>query len=687
MSSLRNAVVLGCAAGLIACGGERPAQAPVIASFGLGKAIVTAGSSDALIAFFSNGEGRIDPDVGPVSNGKPVSISPSARTIYTLTVTGPGGVAKQSVEVAVVEPPRILNFGSTKSILTLGHTASLDYAFTGGTGSVDQSVGVVMSGGTSEVTPGATADYTLTVRNLAGDSVQQTVTVTVVEPPEIARLYAMSPITIGSADQIAYTFSGGTGVIDHGIGYVTSDGATSVAPTVDTTYTLTVTNMAGDSVQSVVTVGVVPPPSLVSFVASATNVSAYMGVTFVAVYNGGTGHVTCHVANLNLSCGDPVSGVPFVISVSSSTLVTMAVTNAAGTQATASLTVTVPSFFATGALVTARLGHSATRLNDGTVLIAGGKGASGEVLASAEIFDPSTGRFSGTGAMTTGRTAHTATLLTDGTVLVAGGQLDSNAATSSAEIYEPTTGTFTVAQHLLTARFQHTATRLVDGSVLIAGGYGPAELAEAELFDPILHAFVVTGPLTKARAYHAATLLQNGQVMVTGGSDPVTLVVTDPAPTVEIYDPAQGSFSGFVAGPYRLAGVMRHRATMLSGGRVLFTGGKSLYGPGLLLTSSPEIYLPDQNGFYSGMRLSSGREDGDAALLDNGDVLLVGGGTLQDGATGEFYSQARGYFVPIQTPLVEARMQPTATTLLDGSVLVVGGLGASGALGSAEIYR
>ena len=77
----------------------------------------------------------------------------------------------------------------------------------------------------------------------------------------------------------------------------------------------------------------------------------------------------------------------------------------------------------------------ATLLPDGMVLAAGGygEGGSGDILGSAELYDPATGTFTGTGDMINARAQHTATLLTTGKVLVAGGWLDYLA---SAELYD-----------------------------------------------------------------------------------------------------------------------------------------------------------------------------------------------------------------------------------------------------------
>src|SRR5215472_11272813 len=85
------------------------------------------------------------------------------------------------------------------------------------------------------------------------------------------------------------------------------------------------------------------------------------------------------------------------------------------------------SFIPTGPMTTPRWGHSATLLPNGKVLVAGGI-AGGDpadgttaLLASAELYDPSTGAFTPTGSMLTARWQATATLLADGRVLIAGG--------------------------------------------------------------------------------------------------------------------------------------------------------------------------------------------------------------------------------------------------------------------------
>ena len=82
------------------------------------------------------------------------------------------------------------------------------------------------------------------------------------------------------------------------------------------------------------------------------------------------------------------------------------------------------TFTLTGSLNTARRDHTATLLQNGEVLVAGGTDVNNNLttaLASAELYNPTTGKWTLTGSMSDARTAFTATLLANGEVLVAGG--------------------------------------------------------------------------------------------------------------------------------------------------------------------------------------------------------------------------------------------------------------------------
>jgi hypothetical protein len=127
--------------------------------------------------------------------------------------------------------------------------------------------------------------------------------------------------------------------------------------------------------------------------------------------------------------------------------------------------------------------HSATLLNNGHVLVAGGNnGRPNYLTASAELYNPANGTWMLTGSMTTARLLHTATLLPNGQVLVTGGS-GASGILSSAELYNPNTGNWAVAASMDSARKYQTATLLANGSVLVAGGQNSSGvLSSAELY-------------------------------------------------------------------------------------------------------------------------------------------------------------------------------------------------------------
>lgn len=142
-------------------------NSPTISSFNASKISVLAGTSIELTAIFSDGTGRIDNSVGSVASGSPIVVTPALTTSYILTVTnGAGTSATASVTVKVTpvpDTPVISDFSATKTSINAGESIELSAVFNGGTGTIDNGVGGVVSGTSVTVTPSQTTTYTLSV--------------------------------------------------------------------------------------------------------------------------------------------------------------------------------------------------------------------------------------------------------------------------------------------------------------------------------------------------------------------------------------------------------------------------------------------------------------------------------------------------------------------------------------------
>jgi hypothetical protein len=193
----------------------------------------------------------------------------------------------------------------------------------------------------------------------------------------------------------------------------------------------------------------------------------------------------------------------------------------------------VDKFFYQGKMIAARAKHSATLLHDGNILFAGGAEHS-----TAEIYESVSGKFLRAAPMISNRKEQRATLLPDGEVLITGGVDDRGQVMATAELYNPATRKFTQTTaafpasggHMKEGRSQHTAVLLATGQVLIAGGSGPKSTSRsAELYDPTRGSFTCVGgsgaafampcapSMNEYRSFAVDALLPNGEVLIAGG--------------------------------------------------------------------------------------------------------------------------------------------------------------------------
>ena len=313
---------------------------------------------------------------------------------------------------------------------------------------------------------------------------------------------------------------------------------------------------------------------------------------------------------------------------------------------------------------------------------------SSAVLTTAELYTPASQTFAPASPMTVARWLHTATLLNDGTVLIAGGSDLANEETlDSAEIYNPTTGTFTLLISTLnTARVGQTATLLDNGQVLIVGGYDPdyGLIADAELYDPPSQTFIDLGDTNSPRYGHTATMLQNGQVLIAGGE--VDAIPSGAHNTAELFSLANQTFTP-VPVPMTTARE-GHAAVPLNNGQVLITGGDNPPNGSL---NSAEIYDPPSNTFVAvASPMTVPRISHVMTLLNGGKVLVAGGAA--DSNSGSAALNAAELYDPITQRFVlvgnmtSVREHQTATLLNDGTVLEDGGTDGTNIFNTADIY-
>lgn len=310
-----------------------------------------------------------------------------------------------------------------------------------------------------------------------------------------------------------------------------------------------------------------------------------------------------------------------------------------------------------------RAAHTATLLFSGKVLIAGGCTEPSCELsadgASTELYDPRSKRFVRGPRMGRPRVSHTATRLPNGDVLIAGGW-EGPEVTASAELYLAKTGRFVPVGSMVDPRGGAVAVHLGRGRVLIVGGSGrDGVLRTAEVFDPRRRSFARVGSMSSARGGHSAVRLAGGKVLVTGGADRSGQVLR----SAELFDRRTSRF--------RRVGRMqiprhKHASVAHQGGGALILGGSD-EGDFHGRYASVEYFAVRRGAFRRIRPMLSSRFkfDGTAIPLSYSAVLVAGGAESV-----EVYNLKRGSRRIGGTVRLAFG---TATRLPDRTVLFAGG--------------
>ncbi len=343
----------------------------------------------------------------------------------------------------------------------------------------------------------------------------------------------------------------------------------------------------------------------------------------------------------------------------------------------------------TGSMNVGRVEHTATLLNNGKVLVAGGMNfdSSGQWLNSAELYDPATGTWTFTGNMLTPRANATATLLKNGKVLIADGG-NKNGAVKTAELYDPATETWAATGSMNHIRGGHQATLLLDGRVLITGGDTQYQ-GTAELYDPNTEIWSDVSPTLITRYHQAAVLLDDGRVLIANGrafNNANNPLGTD-TNTSEIYTPSTGTGElGYwtMSGNTLIAGT-HSQLILLPSRKVLWIAGTQF---GITITDTMLYDIPSEV-WSQGPTMNTSHERGTLIRLLDGRIVAIGGWGSAHSV--EIYDPdpcASKSWLKLPSPQTERGAYHTATLLPNGTVLVAGGHGSygGGSTASAEIF-
>ena len=652
---------------LFACGGSDggtgPAPVQVAVTVTPARDTVTTGAAlafHAVVSGTSNGavswtlpEGAT---AGTISPAGLYSAGSTPGTYRIVATSAQNGTSADTSRAQVVAAPSALVTAPDSAYAGVGTMVASVPSQSGMTYSWTVTGGIITTGqNAASVTltsaNPATVVVRCTVTNLADSSVtgSDSILVRPAPPPPSITSWTATPaaVTEGQGTGLTAVFSNGTGMVDKGVGAVTSGVPVMIAALASsTTYTLTVTGFQGQTASAAATVSAFPPPQIehFDFVGRVAPIGGSGLLSFdyyhrpgtTASIDGGIGTLDNADLSTLVYPTPPLTGT---------TLFTATVRNGADSAVTDTATVIAvtpaPGTFAvTGLLNEPRTSHLAVTLDDGRVLILGGDSA-GFPIQVAELFNPATGSFT-TLAQPWGPVA--AFRLGSGSVLVLGGPTDNSTA-----LFDPVTGVFTAKASMPMSGDMSLSALLTDGRVLVAAGY---------LYNPATDSWATTGSPVGLNPLAVLIPLLDGRALGIRASDG----------TAEVWSPATGQF--VATGGMAVARILG-TFTRLADGRVLAAGGIDNGAMG-----TAELYSPGSGTFSSTGPLALGRFRQTAVLRNDGTVVILGGGTALTAEIpfGEVYNPSTATFTPLVGTFAIPRGGDVPVLLLDGRVLITGGV-------------
>jgi len=336
------------------------AALPSINSFSSNADSIFAGQSATLSWSVAGATSvSINPDVGPVSLNGTKNVSPGSTTKYLLTASNDAGNSTASALLTVTPSkiPIITTFSAGPASINAGEPSTLTWDVIGAKSiNISQGIGGVAAKGSTQVTPAATATYTLTADSDYG-SATRPVTVTVdttnatgrpgtaitKNPPAITTFsVSQNSIMLGDNIKLTWDVSGARTVsISPDVGTVPSSGWAMVIPTAaTTTYKLSAVNTFGtETAETSVTVNTSADgtaPVIKSFIAAPTSISAGGTSTLTWAIKGAT------LYTIDQGIGIPASKFSQTVSPSENTTYTLTAINSSGTDRAIAVVIVVP---------------------------------------------------------------------------------------------------------------------------------------------------------------------------------------------------------------------------------------------------------------------------------------------------------------------------------------------------------